>query len=570
LSVELLATVADPAELLDWAQTLEPWSRYTERTTTLDRLEELLDADAAPPAPPGRDWRLELQAERAIDIGRNMEVAAARALADEVLSRASPAHERAIARALLALGQALAWSGTEDSVHQSDRAFLEAAERFAALGRADWQGSALVRCGYSTHFQYGDLRGAEELIRQALECWEPGSQRYVGTLDCYADVLTDLGELDRAEEILDEAEAAVRKNGDQRVLGTIREVRGRIAAARGDAAATERIFYEAEVELSGTDWFESVVGGTLFLEAAVALDRLGLTHQANLYLERSYRWAVGGDPNNDEGIMLVKATMLARTGPPQQALDALQELYRQTWLQKRLVWNHTLMMAWATLRAGNPHDAGVLAARALEQAVAAGSIKVALTAEPDITAALAPLAEQAGSSHARELLLDGRELLVRLFGSPGVTRADGTQMRLPAGKPGELVRWLALVPHGVPVDVVLETFFPDTPPSSGRPRLRQTLARLRRSVGDLVIREGDNLRLVPAWVDVAEFLRLAERSRSARQGRAVLLAHSALALQAGALLPGDLYAPWAEEARAAVEHHHDLLVERIDAVRPGI
>ncbi len=247
-----------------------------------------------------------------------------------------------------------------------------------------------------------------------------------------------------------------------------------------------------------------------------------------------------------------------------QALDALQELTRGDWLQKRLIWRHTALTAWAMFRAGRD-GSGVLAARALEQAHANGGTGVALSGEPQLIAALAPLAEDAGSQLARELLLDGRQLLVRLFGAPRVSRSDGSIVELPAGKPGELVRMLALHSHGLPVEVVLERFFPEAPPTASRQRLRQVLTRLRAAAGEIVLRSDDTLRLVPAWVDVREFHVAADRGRPRRGSSSVQSAYAALALHSGPLLPADPYAEWAEEARDQVEYRHLALLDLVAA-----
>src|SRR5579871_761648 len=183
----------DPAALLERAWLLEPLAGWSERSAQLDRLEELLETAASPAPPPGRDWRLELLAERAIDAGRMMRLDEALALVGQVRRDADPSHEIALGRAQLAAGQALAWMGTEAAAEEADRAFAEATERFAALGNREWQGSALLRRGYSVWFQsVGNLPRAELLIREALDTYEPGSPRIPAALAYYADVLTDL------------------------------------------------------------------------------------------------------------------------------------------------------------------------------------------------------------------------------------------------------------------------------------------------------------------------------------------------------------------------------------------
>jgi DNA-binding SARP family transcriptional activator len=555
-----LALIDDPGRLLDHAWALEPWGRYRERAATLDALEALLERGGVPAPPPGRDWRLELLAERSIDTGRSRQLEEARALVAQVTQAAQPTHRIALGRAMLGEGQALAWIGTDAATRQSIQAFGQAATHFAALGQRDWHGSALLRCGYSACYQHGDFVRAEALIREALEAYGPDSRRVGGALGSYADVLIDLGEFDAAEQALVRATELAERDGLTKAVFDASWGRARIAAARGDARATERLVQEAERGAVGLDWFETHIGVSFLLDGAEMLDLVGLGDRARLLFQRACERA-GED--NDE-VLQTAAVLDARSGDPGQALEKLQRLARTDWLEKRVSWRHSLLTAWATFRAGRG-GAGELAARGFEQAVACGSIRVAQAGEPDIAAALAPLAERAGSPIARTLLLQGRELVVRLHGSPTVTRADGSVVELPAGMPGELVRLLALHEHGLPVEVVLETFFPGVSPEVARDRLRQVLKRLRAAAGELVLRDGDNLRLIAAWVDVREFLVAAGRVRGARGDAAVRRAYAALALRSGPLLPSDPYAQWAQETREQVRYRQLDLLDLIAA-----
>jgi DNA-binding SARP family transcriptional activator len=554
---ETLAEIVDPAQLLALAWTLEPLGRWPERETTLNRLERLLGAEDVMQAPPGRDWPLELDAERAIDVGRGRSLDEALALVDRVLRDADPAHETAIARALLAQGQALSWVGTDDSVRAARRAFAEAARRFGELPHRDWQGSALLRHGYAACYQHGDLVAAEALIAQALETYD-SEERRNSALGSYADVLIDLGELDRAEAVLRQALTYFERHPSPERASEATAGMARVAAARGDARATERYVREAELEAASTAWFHTHIGLSFLLEGAELLDRVGLDELAHL----RYEWAVERAGEADEEVKQTAAVICGRSGDPARALELLQDLARGDWLEKRAIWRHTLLIAWATYRAGGG-DASTIAVRALDQAVASGSVRVATAGEPDIVTALAPLAEAAGSPVARELMLDGRHVIVRLFGTPSVTRPDGSSVKLPPGRPGELVRMLAVHEHALPVEAALEAFFPEAAPPTGRHRLRQVLTRLRSASGELVVRDGDNLRLVPAWVDLREFRRASERVRSARGSRATQLAYAALALRTGPLLPGDPYAEWAQDARNQAEFRYLELLDLV-------
>jgi len=369
-----------------------------------------------------------------------------------------------------------------------------------------------------------------------------------------------LGEFDRAQAVIDRALALAERDAIAKTRIDLTWARARVAAGRGDARTTERLLREAERGSAGMDWFETHIGLSFLLDAAELLDLVGVSDQAERYFERAR--ARAGE--SSEEVMQTTAVLRARSGDPVLALEELQELARGDWLEKRVIWRHTLLTAWATFRAGRD-GAGELAARALEQAVACGSVRVAQAGEPDIVTALAPLAERAGSPVARELLLDGRGLLVRLFGTPALIAADGATLPLPPGMPGELVRMLALHEHGLALEVVLEAFFPDASPPVARQRLRQVLLRLRAAAGDVIVRDGETLRLVPAWVDAREFLAAGNRVRAARGPRAVRLAYAALAISTGPLLPSDPYAAWAEEAREQVRYRHLALLDLVAA-----
>jgi DNA-binding SARP family transcriptional activator len=97
------------------------------------------------------------------------------------------------------------------------------------------------------------------------------------------------------------------------------------------------------------------------------------------------------------------------------------------------------------------------------------------------------------------------------------------------------------------------------------------LNRLRSSAGDVVVREGETLSLIPAWVDVNEFLIAANRVRAATGARAMQLAYAALAVHNGPLLPSDPYEAWADDIRDQVRYRYLALLDLVaaDAVARG-
>jgi tetratricopeptide (TPR) repeat protein len=562
-TIPQVASQGDPMALLDFAWAMEPPLRLTERRAALDRLDELLATGQVTPSPDGRDWQLELWAERALDAAAAEQVEEALELAGRVLAGADGSAPIATARATLARGRALAWSGTEESTHAGEGLLIEAAERCGALGQLEWQGVALFWRGHAICYENGRLLEAEQLMSQALETLPYSSPRRATVLDSYADVLVDLGAWDRADEALNESYRLAEIADDAKSRAYATWSRAHTAAGRGDSVRAERLF--REVERDATDWWQN--HGAYFLcDAARTLDTLGLTDQARGYLRRARALletsesGPGQTAEDFEPLALARALILARSGDPGLALEELQALTRRRWLEKRLLWRFMLLGAWATLRAGNRESAASEAARAFETAVAAGGLVVALAGEPDIAPALAPLAAEAGNAAAGELLAGDAQLVIRLFGAPQVSSADGVTLELPAGRPGELVRMLALHPHGLPVEVVLEEFFPGVAPKTSRHRLRQVLTRLRASAGEIVVRDGEMLTLAPAWVDVREFRVLARRARASRGTRGLILSVAARALaDRGPLLVSDPYAPWAEEVRAGVAADLDQL-----------
>ena len=542
-----------PDLLLAAARQAEPAMHLAERSGFLDELAGMLAAGSVGAPPPGRDWAAELAAERAIDAARLNELERATALADDVLAADPP--PLAAARAWEARGRALAWTGTDDATRRADRALAEAADRYTALGDHEWAGYATFWRGNAVYLQNGDLARARELMEQSLAVLDASSPRRATVLSFYADVLISLGEWPAAERAVDESIRLADRDNDVKARAYALWSRARMASARDDAMTTERSLREAE--RLGPEIFDTSVGVTFLADAAELLDRVGLHDQAAAYLSRAAERDAG-----DEFVMQAHAALLARGGDPEAGLAALQELVRGNWLEKRWIWRHTLLWAWATFRLGRA-DAGPLAARALDQASSSGGLRVAVATEPELTAALAPLAEAASSAPARALLLDGRQLVVRLLGDPSVTRADGESLPLPAGQPGELVRMLAVHPHGISVESVCDSLFPDVPLATARNRLRQVLLRLRTAMGEVVVREDGRLRLVPAWVDVLEFTTAARRVRSAHGPRAVQRAYAALALWSGPALLADPYATWAGPLRDSLEFSHSAILEVI-------
>jgi DNA-binding SARP family transcriptional activator len=142
----------------------------------------------------------------------------------------------------------------------------------------------------------------------------------------------------------------------------------------------------------------------------------------------------------------------------------------------------------------------------------------------------------------------------------------GAPVALPASLATQAVKIVALWPR-ITVDELIEHLWEEAEPGVGARRLRNVLWRIRSACGDLLLREGEFLRLAPkAVTDVARFRELAEQALlGGSTEQAVDTARVALALYRGELLPGDRYADWSTAARESLARTHlrllDLLVD---------
>ncbi|MEL6981701.1 MAG: hypothetical protein AAFO29_04685, partial [Actinomycetota bacterium] len=156
------------------------------------------------------------------------------------------------------------------------------------------------------------------------------------------------------------------------------------------------------------------------------------------------------------------------------------------------------------------------------------------------------------------------EVSIQLLGRFSVSRG-GQEVSLSSARVSELVKVLAVRAGSAPIDLVLDTLWPEVEPATGRRRLKNVLSRARAELGDVLVRERDRIAFSSSvGIDLSDF------DLAARQ--AVLLAQNdpsraaeaglrALSLYLGELLPDDRYADWAELARADIRARSLALVD---------
>ncbi len=160
---------------------------------------------------------------------------------------------------------------------------------------------------------------------------------------------------------------------------------------------------------------------------------------------------------------------------------------------------------------------------------------------------------------------------VRVLGGFGV-RWHGVPLQL-TGQPAVLVKMLASSEGPLPTEAVMEELWPEADPRAGRWRLRNVLARLRRDAPSLVVRGEEELDFgASVEVDSRQFLRRAGpalRQLRAEDPLGPPAGRAALETYRGQLLPGELYAEWAQAARQRLAAVHVRLLDTLSKWESG-
>ena len=170
-------------------------------------------------------------------------------------------------------------------------------------------------------------------------------------------------------------------------------------------------------------------------------------------------------------------------------------------------------------------------------------------------------------------------LFVAVLG-PVEVRRDGLGIRVPAGKPSELLVRLALdAGEPVRVDRLIEDLWGDQALTVGRNTLQSKVSQLRRALGDPALLIGDSagyaLTLEPDQVDASHVLRLAEAAGATRRSgdaeATLATCTEALALFRGDdLLPSGGSGGWLDPHRARLAEARLMLIEDQLAARSDL
>jgi DNA-binding SARP family transcriptional activator len=338
-----------------------------------------------------------------------------------------------------------------------------------------------------------------------------------------------------------------------------------VASRRGDLATTLRWIATAENTALGKA--DDILGVPFLCDVADMLGALGDLDGAERYLTR-----VGDREAVFEGQVVAARFLLdARRG---QLGDVAAALALTPPLTQ---WRVQLMAAYAHAVNGDRAGASRLLEAAERELVSLGFADFDALGEGRIHTALTTLlsdeiAEPAAAPMPTQRVplavaaaTPATGLRVRVIGGPLTVFDGATEMAIPAGNPQRLVGVIVAAGGSVTIDQASEALWGDDDIERSRTRLRNVLLRLRRAVGDVVVRSGTGLRLAPdVSCDLYEFRRRADDAMATARADPEIageLATRALGDADPPVFVDFEYDDWAVAARGRVDQQRIALLD---------
>jgi DNA-binding SARP family transcriptional activator len=327
--------------------------------------------------------------------------------------------------------------------------------------------------------------------------------------------------------------------------------RALVAARRGDVDNTLR--WVATAENTALTDADDVLGVLFLCDVATALGALGETELASRYLTRALdRRSVFPDQ-----VASTKFLLEARLGELGDIDEQLRATPPAEW------WRVQLLAAHASARSGDLDAArkllidcerelialGFSSATALGEGKTQSELNAMLQRGPapvESTAAVVPRASRTGATQR-----------LRVIGGAMAVEDGDTVRKVPPGNPQRVVGVVVANGGSATFDQLSEAMWPGEDVDVSRARLRNVLLRLRRAVGDVVVRSGSGVRLADDVVcDLIEFDRMALDALSSARADPELagrVASEAVRAGDGTVFAGFEYEEWAIAARRSAE-----------------
>ena len=434
--------------------------------------------------------------------------------------------------------RAIMWAQEDSDWRLVDRArapLEQAAQEWIEQGDVT-RASAAVRLAVAAPtYHIGDYREGQRLLRQILELRGLRTSDRALTLVLMCQMSAMAGDLVSFDSELLAALNLANERSVPWMKAYLHWAQMHAAAQRQQAAELEAQWQAA---LQGLNELREHHTGVVFgAEAAALFAQVGDHDRAaaELALAQAHRG------HNELEVSMAEVVVSARVGDVERTVAGADALRATTIIPPSRMWRLVVEEAVAHTLGGDEDAARALEQRAVAQAAVLGLEDLArsLLVTPDGV----PLAGPKPTGH----------VFVRVLGDFDV-EVSGVSTALPVGHVSTLLKILAVADSGpVAEDVVVESLWPDAGADLGTRRLKNVLSRLRREVGnEAIVRSGGGLALGDAvQTDLSVFRRLAHEALdpSVDPARRLTAATEALPMLDNDLLPVDLYAEWAIDAR---------------------
>jgi DNA-binding SARP family transcriptional activator len=552
----LLARLGDvverqPSLLLVRAAATAVVGRLDDSIADIDRAVSLVgDAD------PVLRRRVEVEAARArLNEGRIEEAVRT---AERALVGIGAGEERTYARAHEVLADCHATSDNRGDLQRAAECYRIAAAAWDSCG--EFARARVCRTSMATGVlvPLGRVDEALAQFNQLLAAMDLSDAERSWTLLFEGFALVNAGRLDSAEGRFARVTDIGFVHDNPRLIAAAAWGRALVATCRGDVDGTLRWAATAENTAFAED--DDVLGVPFLCDMTTALGALGEFDLAERYLARAQaRRSVFPDQ-----VQLAAFILEARQG----RLGDLDAQLRAA--APAHIWRVQLVAAHAKARTGDLEGARALLAEADRSLLALGfddaaglgerreqeAVRALLQREPARARSPVPSVPVGGRTAGRRLCVIGSPMAIH----------HGSQVEpIPVGNPQRLVGVVVAHAGSATFDQLSESIWPREEVETSRTRLRNVLLRLRRVVGDVVVRSGAGVRLAPDVVcDLHEFERLAVDALSASRADPELagrLAAQAVEIGTGTAFADFEYEDWANAARRDAEQRMISLLD---------
>jgi DNA-binding SARP family transcriptional activator len=537
-------TEHEPRLLLMRAAATRSIGRVDDAVADIDRAVELAAASE-----PRLRRRAEVEAARA-RLAEGNRVEAVRA-AEQALVDLGAGEEHTYARAYEVLAECATTSDARVDLQRAAECYTIAAAAWEGCGeyararacRRDLAMGVLVQLGRHDEAlaQLGQLLATPDLS-DAERSW---------TVLIEGFVLYNANRLESADARFVRVTDVGYVHDNPRLIAAAAWGRALVAARRGDVDNTLR--WVATAENTALTDADDVLGVPFLCDVATALGALGETDLASRYVDRALaRRSVF--PDQVASTTFVLEARLGRLGDID---DQLQSTPPAEW------WRVQLVAAHAAARQGDLDRAKRLLADSERELVALGFSSATALGEGRTYSELQAILQRVPSrtigaaTGDPEVAEASTARRLRVIGGAMVVEDGDAVSRVPPGNPQRVVGVVVANGGSATFDQLSEAMWPGEDVDVSRPRLRNVLLRLRRAVGDVVVRSGTGMRLADDVVcDLIEFDRLALDALSSARADPELAGRVAVeAVKAGdgTVFAGFEYEEWAITARRAAE-----------------